>query len=317
MSARSGLSVEWSVILPTFDRGLLLADTLRQLFGQADERTEILVVDQTRRHPEEARAFLERAASEGRIRWVKLAEPNVSRARNEGIRLAAGRCLLFLDDDVVLPEGFLAEHRRLLSRPGVSAVSGQVLRPGEKVVSDPDLVRRAARAAARGRFPTVLPNNYAVEADWYRTCGGNVSVTREAALRIGGYDERFAGSAFSEDCDFGWRLHRAGCRILFAPSAGLLHLEAPRGGHRSAGGDSRACRAGKLNAQVYFGVKHRLDAPWKYHWSLVRGSVLHKKNLGRPHLLVWWAWAYLRAWARAIRYRKRPLCPLKSAERDA
>lgn len=55
-------------------------------------------------------------------------------------------------------------------------------------------------------------------------------VRREVRYRLGGLDPRLP--LFRDDVDFGWRVVRAGGRVVFAPAALLFHAEAASDGVR-------------------------------------------------------------------------------------
>jgi GT2 family glycosyltransferase len=64
---------------------------------------------------------------------------------------------------------------------------------------------------------------------------GNLSVKRERAIGIGGFDENFVGVAYRFETDFARRLVKAGGRIRFEPEATLRHLKLATGGLRTYG----------------------------------------------------------------------------------
>jgi glycosyltransferase involved in cell wall biosynthesis/GT2 family glycosyltransferase len=65
---------------------------------------------------------------------------------------------------------------------------------------------------------------------------GNLSVKKEFALRVGGFDENFIPPvSFRFETELAKRLVAAGGRIRFAPAASIRHLRAGQGGTRSRG----------------------------------------------------------------------------------
>ncbi len=219
-----------SVAIPTYRRGEILLRTLEILSRLDPPPGEILVVDQTEKHPPGVERELQRLDGAGLIRLVRFSPPSIPRAMNIGLREARGAVVLFLDDDVEPAPDLVAAHA---ARHGGAhaAVCGQVLQPGEV----PDL---AANQHPRGegfgadidfRFNGTEPVEIA------NVMAGNLSVSRDLALSIGGFDEQFIGSAFRFETDFARRLVAAGHRILFAPEASLRHLRLPSGGTRSEG----------------------------------------------------------------------------------
>lgn len=117
-----------SVIVCTFNRCQLLADCLASLVVQQipTSEYEVLVVDNgstdgTRR------LVGEWAARVPNVMYVMEPVTGLARARNTGLRAAAGEVVAFLDDDAVASEGWLAAVLDAYERwPAVGAVAGPV-----------------------------------------------------------------------------------------------------------------------------------------------------------------------------------------------
>ena len=64
--------------------------------------------------------------------------------------------------------------------------------------------------------------------------GGNFSVSRELALEVGGFDQRFYRVAYREDSDFLFRFcAKYNCLAKYCPEASVVHLAAGSGGCES------------------------------------------------------------------------------------
>src|SRR5438105_1705834 len=88
-----------SIVIPTNGRLRLLTGAIesclaQELLGDAD--FEILVVDNT---PLGSAREVVCAFADHRLRWMHVAAPGVSEARNAGVRAARGAHIAFLDDD--------------------------------------------------------------------------------------------------------------------------------------------------------------------------------------------------------------------------
>jgi len=211
-----------SVILPTYDRNDALCKTLTQLLRQNYERYEIVVVDQTARHTPQTEAFLMSLSK--RIRYFRLRTPGLPEARNFGLERAQGEVVLFCDDDVELPPGWVASHALNYSEPTVGGVAGRVIEDGEPIVD----TTRIGQVTLCGRLVVNHSSPRRADVEWAR--GGNMSFRRALVKSIGGFDPRFGGNAGFEEIDLCFRLRRTGYRIVFDPQAALVHLHLDRGG---------------------------------------------------------------------------------------
>jgi glycosyltransferase involved in cell wall biosynthesis len=90
-----------SVIIPTYNRGGMIRDAIASVLNQDFKDFELIVIDDG--STDDTPAILE---TFGRaIRIVRQANRGVSAARNQGIALASGKLLTFLDsDDLWLPQ---------------------------------------------------------------------------------------------------------------------------------------------------------------------------------------------------------------------
>lgn len=109
-----------SIITPTFNAGGTLAETLRSVERQMDERTEHLLVDAC-----SSDSTLEIAR---RSSWLKVSsEPDrgIYDGMNKGGTLASGEWLLFLQADDWLPDGTIEAYRNAITNyPDAEMICG-------------------------------------------------------------------------------------------------------------------------------------------------------------------------------------------------
>lgn len=219
-----------SVIVATYHREALLVDTIADLLRMDYPDYEIIVVDQSARHEPETLRALAGWADAGVIRWRKMAEPSLTRARNVGWREAHGRAVIYVDDDVRIPDAqFIRHHLDALGQEGIGAVAGRVLEPAKP----PKEVSRAIGWLGwSGAREPGFGSRRSGPAWSVRGC--NMAFWRDALEAVGGFDEGYTRSAFREDTDIALRLRRRGYRLWFSADAWLYHLGASEGGTRDA-----------------------------------------------------------------------------------
>jgi glycosyltransferase involved in cell wall biosynthesis len=229
-----------SVIVPTYGREEPLIDTIKDLLIQNYEPKEIIVVDQTAQHEESTQTYLKELADCGKIQWLRIDWASLPGARNYGVRRARGEILLFIDDDVRLPEGYLQAHaRNYLERPEIGAIAGRVF--DRMKLSDSN----KANAGDPYTIETLPPEAMDPGIAWYHidlvhtvvpqrvisARGCNMSFRREIFFEHNiWFDERFRGSAVREESDFCLRLRKTGYQIWYDPEANLIHLGEETGG---------------------------------------------------------------------------------------
>lgn len=263
-----------TIAIPTYERGAVLCDTIAYLLALPVRASEIVIVDQTPRHPVEVEARL-RSFGDA-IRIIRLDAPSIPRAMNTALREARNRHVLFLDDDIIPGANLVSAHINALRAPGVWAVAGQVLQPGEEPAQfDEATLHRGELRDLEFRF------THDTACDVENVMAGNLSVNREKVLSIGGFDERFIAVAYRFESDFARRILRAGGRIRYEPAASIRHLKAPGGGIR-AYGDHRTSASPVHSFGDYLFARRHVAGFWPYVLRRLRRNVLTRFHLRHP-----------------------------------
>ena len=264
--SRNGMNAGVSVVVPTYRRGRILLATLRHLCALDPPPADILVVDQTEQNPPDVAQELERLETAGRIRLLRLAPPSIPRAMNTGLLEARGDVVLFFDDDVVPQPDVIAAHLRAYAEhPEAWAVAGRVLQPEEP--SAP----RTPRPCPRSFLEQDLDFHFdGKTAAWVENVmAGNLSVRREMALAVGGFDANFIPPvSFRFETEFAKRLVAAGGRIWFEPRASIRHLRAGSGGTRTGG--SHLASASPLHGVGAYYYLLRQGRGWRRAWLILK-----------------------------------------------
>lgn len=269
-----------TVVIPTYRRGAVVLETVRQLQQQQSPVQELLVVDQTDSHPAKIEMELQALHDTGKIVWCRLREPSIPGAMNHGLLLARGRAVLFLDDDIE-PDGALTlYHAR--AQDTAKLVAGQILQPSQISVA------LAPGEAFRFNSP---------EPAWIvEFMGGNFSVDREAAIALGGFDQNFVGAAYRFEAEFAHRFTVSHGPIRYEPKALIRHLAVSSGGTRAHGHHLRTLQPAHSVGAYYFLLRTRGRGWRRELFRRPLRAVRTKHHLRHP----WWVPLTLIAEARGF-----------------
>ena len=231
-----------SVIIPTYRREDPLKDTLDDLLKQDYPDFEVLVIDQTATHSPAIQSYLENLANQHKISWYRLDWASLPGARNYGVRRAQGDIVLFIDDDVRLPDNYLKAHgENFVKNPEIGVVAGRVfdrmkLGDSQKMVTDTSkpyeidfLPPQAMDPGIAWYYIDLVHTTKPQQVISARGC--NMSFRRDIFTKYGiWFDERFRGSAVREESDFCLRLRQTPYHVWYDPTAYLVHLGEETGG---------------------------------------------------------------------------------------
>jgi glycosyltransferase involved in cell wall biosynthesis len=209
-----------SVIIPTFNRLAELQRVLAAVGGQwrpPGTELEVVVVDDG--SDDDTQDWLDsNSASEG---WQVVRQDNAGPAvaRNRGVENASGEIVLFLGDDTVPQQGWLAAHledHRLFGESGPLAVLGYTSFPDGV---DSPFLRFINEYGAQFGY-SIIENPTTVPFNFFYT--SNISLPRAELVRHGGFREDFPAAAW-EDIEFAYRAQRDGLVIRYQPRARTVH----------------------------------------------------------------------------------------------
>lgn len=210
--------VKISVIIPTFNRGELLRQSLPALVHQHCDgfRYEVIFVDDgsTDRSADLIGEFVRDHSEILRYEWTPHSG-SPGRPRNIGVKLAKGEVILIVDDDVVPAPDLVQQHylfHQTNPEPHVAAL-GHLFVPAE-TLSDPMSLFHKFPYEEAGRMPKLT---YL----FFWTC--NVSVKRSFMSRAGVFNEDSDLHPL-EDMECGYRLFQEGMDLRYLPQATGAHL---------------------------------------------------------------------------------------------
>ena len=221
-----------SIIIVTFNSRTYIDRCLASLVQHPpDINCEIVVVDN---------ASTDGTAATVRARWpgVRVIEAGANlgfaRANNFGIRRTSGEVILLLNPDTIVPPGAIdALMSALDARPDV-AIAGPRLVDGQgraelsfgAMMSPLAELRQQAIVRGNDRGVRAIAayvdrtTRRVQEVDW--VSGACLLVRRADAEAVGLMDERYF--MYAEDVDFCAAVRAQGRKVLFAPSAEVIHF---------------------------------------------------------------------------------------------
>jgi O-antigen biosynthesis protein len=220
-----------SVIVPTRDRARLLARCADGVLRATDyPALELIIVDNGSSEPASGRLFA-RLWRDPRVRILPYAGAfNWSAMNNAAVATARGEVVVLLNNDIeVINPGWLRALVAQVLRPGVGAAGAKLLYPDRRVQHVGITLGPGAVAAHLGRYARedepgdhgafVLTRSVAA------VTGACLAVRRSLYQAVGGIEETVL-HVTNNDIDFCLRLRAAGQRVVLAPDAVVLHLEA-------------------------------------------------------------------------------------------
>lgn len=180
-----------SIVIPCFNQGHFLAETIESAISQTYHHCEITVVNDGSTDDTSAIAL----RSPG-VRLIEQPNSGVAAARNTGLRASRGTFAVFLDaDDRLLPEAAASGVGLLQKDPQLAFVYGHVQLVDH--LGNP-LQSPEQKAVTENHYVRLLKENYI----W---TPGAIIYRAEAVRAIGGFDTRFFPA---EDLELNYRILR-------------------------------------------------------------------------------------------------------------
>lgn len=244
-----------SIIIPTLNRDLYVLRTLNDLLKQnANFDFELIVVDQNQTPLEQRNDELSLISKSKNIKWIEYPYNGVVSARNKAINESKGEILIFVDDDVEIPDrNFLMKHVKIYDdSDDIAAVCGREINPnGNDFVKEINYERENPIMDI-----FYFPRNYFNRINAVVLSTANCSIRKNIIQKIGGFDESFSKASYGDDSDLALRLHGAGYKIIYDPSPTLVHLLAPKGGLRLSDRNNPHKESEKIISSLIFYFKH-------------------------------------------------------------
>jgi len=184
-----------SVIIPAYNHGRYILETLDSVFAQTFKDFEIIVVNDG--SPDNTAVLLHPLAEAGRIRYFEQPNGGQASARNRGLREARGQFIAYLDDDDIWPPDKLEwQAEALRADDELPVVYGRAVFLGEEAAESP-----GPETAAAG----TIRDDFCV-ANHIRSLGQSL-IRAEALRAVDGFDVAIRGA---DDWDLWLRMSEKG-----------------------------------------------------------------------------------------------------------
>lgn len=193
----------FSVIIPAHNEENYIAQTIDSILAQTEQSFEIIVVLDNCTDKSLDIVF-NKSTLDDRIKYTRVQKGSAAGARNEGLKLAKGKYVVFQDADCFADPTLLNNAAKYFEDYGVDGVATQTSNtPPKTWVQQAVAAQRAARWENNRMRPTLLT------AD----SGINVAIMRrDVAKKLGGFNEKIF---YFEDNDLTQRFFKAGYEAIF------------------------------------------------------------------------------------------------------
>jgi GT2 family glycosyltransferase len=215
------MTLKASIAIPTWQRCTILNRLLLALEGQtvSHDQYEIIVCDSDSNDGTED-MINTLMHTYGNIKYFNVAVNSPIVKRNEAIRRSSAPIIILLDDDVLPMQNFIEAHLNAHATHSNSVFCGQVRFPPEFVATSNYFRYRDSRYLGSSR-----PEINSHDMPYYLIVTMNLSFKRDELKPIGGFSEDFQYYG-GEDHEFGYRIFKAGIKLIFLEQALVYHYEA-------------------------------------------------------------------------------------------
>ncbi|MDG6026080.1 MAG: glycosyltransferase [Candidatus Brocadia sp.] len=229
--------MNYSIIVPTCNRKEDLVKLIDSILNQTVLPAEIIIIDQsenddTRKYLEGCKTHLLTMSNKINLIYRHQTKKSLVVARNEGIDIATGEIVSFLDDDVVLFEDY---YEKVLNYFNADIKNGGV--GGNIIVGNKaqDWKWKFRKALLRLFLINNFDGKVTISGFGYPLVKGEIDRSlqiemlsgcnmnfRKELLKNDKFDEWFTGYSFREDAEFSYRISRKTV-LKMIPEAKLYH----------------------------------------------------------------------------------------------
>lgn len=229
-------TIDVSIIIPTFNRIEYLYPTLLCLINQKflDKEYEVVIVDSGTDNTRDYISYLSKSKNCSIIYKKVKRSRNRSSLRNIGARISKGTTLIFLDNDMLVPENFVETHynRHIVSDDKIILGKRRSLIEFTNNSSTHDLLINNFDLIEKLPFYEDVRDdvfnsnkNYLSKLSnpWAYTFSHNFSISRNSFFKVKGFNKKFGNNWGYEDIEFGYRCFKMGYNFELETSIYAYH----------------------------------------------------------------------------------------------
>jgi len=307
---------EVSVIIATRSREQYLRDLLSSLCFQSFKDFEVIIVYDSGvpLNREKVESIVQVYSNKLEIKLLHNSRNlGVPISLNRGASVAAGKILVFTDDDCIADKDWLLGLVKWYSNQNVGGVGGRVV-PVENDAKWIPNKTNFVNITGKLNWDGDLINNFELGSKTFLVdflSGANMSFRKNLFRKVGGFSSIYGGNAYRFETDLSLRIRNLGFRLVYDPNAIVFHRRADNGGCRVSVYDWNywlgrnhilfvlRCLRGKVFKVFLFAFKHcvrilmrRRACPYgkprkweKILWMFFKG-LLDGVRIGIKHLFV-------------------------------
>ena len=207
-----------SIVTVTYKSEATISQCIESVLRQAQPGTQLIIIENSQN--EELKVWQERHPEHIQV-IVNTDNVGFGRACNQGLKMAEGEFVYFLNPDCVLAEGVLASLRHYMNAHASIGLAGC------RLVAENGLEKSHAAIKYPGQqFAPQLFNKLPGSIAW--VLGASMFARRTVLEAIGGFDGDY--ELYGEDIDICLRIRLCGHGIGHCQSATVMHM----GGHSAS-----------------------------------------------------------------------------------
>jgi len=210
-----------SVVIVTYNKAHYTYECLRRLLGAAIPPYEVIIVDNA--SSDETSLLFSKVRNAVIIR--NTANQFFARACNQGVLVARGKYILFLNSDAFVDRSCISSLLETIdSAIDVGAAGAKLVSRDGRLQEAGSIVWRDGSSLGYGRGDEPWKPEYCYTRDVDYCSAACLIVRRDILEKVGGFDERFS-PAYYEDTDLCMRIWASGFRVVYDPRAVATHIE--------------------------------------------------------------------------------------------